>query len=82
MEKKRQKALEQPLLEQSLGEKEIKQSVDKGSKGILYTIEQTFIVGTIPKRKQSEKRRKTIVPIEGAEGEERQTTTVSNVQIS
>ena len=79
MERKRQQELEQLLPKQSWIDKEMEHSVDKGSKRILYTIKQTFTVGTMPKKKRSKKKRKTIVPIERVSGEENQTTAVSNV---
>ena len=77
--RKRRQPLEQPLLEQFSIDKEMEQSVDKGSKGVLNISEKTFTMDTVPKKTQSQKKRKTIVRVEGAEGEERQTTSVSTV---
>ena len=52
-ERKRRQPLEQPLLEQFSINKEMEQSVDKGFKGVLNISEQTFTMGTIPKRTRS-----------------------------
>ena len=52
-ERKRRQPLEEPLPQQLSMDNEIEQSVDKGSKGVLNTSEQTFIVDIIPKNPRS-----------------------------
>ena len=58
-EKKRRQSLEEPLLEQLSIDNE--QIVDKGSKGVLNTLELTFTMSIISKKTRSQKRRKTFV---------------------
>ena len=51
--RKRQQSLNKPLPEQFSIEKEMEQSIDKGSKGVLNISEQTFTMGTVPKKARS-----------------------------
>ena len=60
--------------------KEIKQNMNKGSKGVLYTPHKTFTLGKVTKKKQLNKRKKTSIAIVGVGSERRQITTISNVE--
>ena len=80
-ERKRQ-PLEQALSEQFSIDKEMEQSFDKGCKGVLNISKESNTIDTIPKKTRSQRRRKTIVLVEGAGGEEMQTTNVSIVKAS
>ena len=60
----------------------MEQSVDKGYRGVLDISKDPSAIDTIPKKARLQRRRKTIVPHEGAGGEETQATNVSTVQAS
>ena len=81
-ERKRRQPLEQALLEQFSIDKKIEQSVDKGCKGELNISKEPSAIDTVPKKTRSQRRRKTIVLVEGAGGKEIQTTNVSTVHAS
>ena len=81
-ERKRRQPLEQALSEQFSIDKEMEQSVDKGYRGVLDISKNPSAIDTVPKKARSQRRRKTIVPHEGAGGEEMQATNVSTVQAS
>ena len=50
---KRRQPLEQPFPEQLSIDKEMEQSIDEGSEGVLNISEQTFIIGIVPKKIRS-----------------------------
>ena len=81
-ERKRRQPLEQALSEQFSIDKEMEQSVDKGCRGVLDISKDPSAIDTVPKKARSQRRRKTIVPDEGARSEEIQATNVSTVQAS
>ena len=70
------------MSEQFSIDKEMEQSVNKGYRGVLDISKDSSAIDTIPKKARSQRRRKTIVPHEGAGGEEIQATNVSTVQVS
>ena len=79
-ERKRRQPLEQTLPEQFSIDKEMEQSIDKGSKSVLNISEEPCTIDTVPKKTQWQRRRKTIVLVEQAGGKQMQTTNVSTVQ--
>ena len=81
-ERKRRQPLEEALSKQFSSDKEMEQSVDKGCRGVLDISKDTSVMDTVPKKTRSQRRRKTIVLIEGAGGEEMQATNASTMQAS
>ena len=60
----------------------MEQSVDKGCRGVLDISKDPSAIDTVPKKARLQRRKKSIVPDEGAGGEEMQATNVSTVQAS
>ena len=60
-ERKRRQPLEEALSKQFLSDKEMEQSVDKGCRGVLDISKDPSAMDTVPKKTQSQRRRKTIV---------------------
>ena len=60
----------------------MEQSVNKGCRGVLDISKDPSAMDTVPKKARSQRRRKTIVLVEGAGGEEMQATNVSTIQTS
>ena len=74
--------MEEALSKQFSSDKEMEQSVDKGCRGVLDISKDTSAMDTVPKKARSQRRRKTIVLVEGVGGEEMQAKNASTVQAS